>query len=91
MLVAAGEAVANAIEHAYRGEEPGLIRLSIERELRGLVVTVEDFGRWRSFVKREERGRGIDLMRAFSDGVQIKSRQDSTAVVLRVNLPVRQS
>ena len=51
------------------------------------MVTVEDFGRWRSFVKREERGRGIDLMRAFSDGVQIKSRQDSTAVVLRVDLP----
>jgi anti-sigma regulatory factor (Ser/Thr protein kinase) len=87
VLVAAGEAVANAIEHAYRGEDPGLIRFSIERELRGLVVTVEDFGRWRSFVKREERGRGIDLMRAFSDGVQIKSRQDSTSVVLRVDLP----
>jgi anti-sigma regulatory factor (Ser/Thr protein kinase) len=89
VLVAAGEAVANAIEHAYRGEEPGLIRLSIERELHGLVVTVEDFGRWRSFVKREERGRGIELMRAFSDGVQIKSRQDSTSVVLRVDLPAR--
>jgi anti-sigma regulatory factor (Ser/Thr protein kinase) len=88
VLVAAGEAVANAIEHAYRGEEPGLIRISIDRELRGLVVTVEDFGRWRSFVKREDRGRGIELMRAFSDGVQIKSRRDSTSVVLRVDLPV---
>jgi anti-sigma regulatory factor (Ser/Thr protein kinase) len=87
VLVAAGEAVANAIEHAYSGQEPGLIRLSIERERRELVVTVEDFGRWRSFVKHEERGRGIDLMRAFSDGVQIKSCQDSTSVVLRVDLP----
>jgi serine phosphatase RsbU (regulator of sigma subunit)/anti-sigma regulatory factor (Ser/Thr protein kinase) len=87
VLVAAGEAVANAVEHAYRGEEPGLIRLSIEREDGALVITVEDFGRWRSFVKREERGRGIDLMRAFSDGVQIKSRQESTSVVLRVDIP----
>jgi anti-sigma regulatory factor (Ser/Thr protein kinase) len=87
VLVAAGEAVANAIEHAYRGEDPGLIRFSIEHELCGLVVTIEDFGHWRSFVKREDRGRGIDLMRAFSDGVQIKSRQDSTSVVLRVDLP----
>jgi serine phosphatase RsbU (regulator of sigma subunit)/anti-sigma regulatory factor (Ser/Thr protein kinase) len=87
VLVAAGEAIANAVEHAYRDEAPGLIRLSIEREEGALLITVEDFGRWRSFVKRDERGRGIDLMRAFSDGVQIKSRQDSTSVVLRVDLP----
>jgi serine phosphatase RsbU (regulator of sigma subunit)/anti-sigma regulatory factor (Ser/Thr protein kinase) len=87
VLVAAGEAVANAIEHAYRGEAPGLIRLSIERERESLNIKVEDFGRWRSFVKRKDRGRGIELMRAYADGVQIRSRQDSTAVVLRVDLP----
>jgi serine phosphatase RsbU (regulator of sigma subunit)/anti-sigma regulatory factor (Ser/Thr protein kinase) len=87
ILVAAGEAVANAVEHAYRGDDPGLIRLSIECDANALIVTVEDYGRWRSFVKREERGRGIELMRAFTDGLQIKSRQESTAVILRVALP----
>jgi anti-sigma regulatory factor (Ser/Thr protein kinase) len=84
VLVAVGEAVANAIEHAYRGDDPGLIRLSVEREAAAATITIQDFGRWRTFGKREERGRGIELMRAFSDGVQIKSSRNSTSVVLRV-------
>lgn len=86
VLVAVGEAIANAVEHGYRGMEPGIIRLRVDVENGQLLVTVEDFGRWRPFVRREERGRGIELMHAFMDGVQIKSTRGSTAIVLRAQL-----
>jgi serine phosphatase RsbU (regulator of sigma subunit)/anti-sigma regulatory factor (Ser/Thr protein kinase) len=82
ILVAVGEAIANAIEHGYRNEPSGLISLKIEISNQ-LVLTIEDFGRWRPFVPREERGRGIELMHAFMDGVQIRSSRESTTIVLR--------
>lgn len=86
VLVAVGEAIANAVEHAYRGQVAGLLKLTIELDSRQLIVTIEDFGRWRPFVRREERGRGIELMHAFMDGVQIRSTRESTAIVLKADL-----
>jgi anti-sigma regulatory factor (Ser/Thr protein kinase) len=86
VLVALGEAVANAVEHAYRGGEPGLIRLELAQEDTRFVLAVEDFGRWRPFVHREERGRGLAIMHALVDGVQIHSTRDSTRIVLKANL-----
>ncbi|MBV8333049.1 MAG: SpoIIE family protein phosphatase [Candidatus Eremiobacteraeota bacterium] len=86
ILVAVGEAIANAIEHGYRNEPGGLISLKIEILDDHLVLTIEDFGRWRPFVPREERGRGIELMHAFMDGVQIRSSRESTTIVLRARL-----
>lgn len=86
VLVALGEAVANAIEHAYRDEEPGLIRLALTDEGKHFVLCVEDFGHWRPFVRREERGRGIEMMYAFMDRVEIQSTRDWTRVVLKAKL-----
>jgi anti-sigma regulatory factor (Ser/Thr protein kinase) len=86
VLVALGEAVANAIEHAYRGGNPGLIRLAIERHSKVLMMSIEDFGRWRPFVRREDRGRGIELMHAFMDSVHILSTRQSTKVVLKTKI-----
>jgi anti-sigma regulatory factor (Ser/Thr protein kinase) len=86
ILVALGEAVANAVEHAYRGAAPGLIHLGVSSERDQLVLTVEDFGRWRPFVRREERGRGFELMHALMDGVQIRSTRESTSIVLKARV-----
>lgn len=86
VLVAVGEAVANTIEHAYREDEPGLIRLETARDEAGYSITVEDFGRWRPFIRRQERGRGFELMHAFMDGVRIQSTNESTRIVLKLNL-----
>jgi anti-sigma regulatory factor (Ser/Thr protein kinase) len=86
VLVALGEAIANAIEHAYRDAEPGLIRLELTDEAKHFVLCVEDFGRWQPFVRREERGRGIKMMHAFMDRVQIQSTRESTRIVLKAEL-----
>ena len=86
VLLALGEAVANAIEHAYHGGSPGLLRLDLQRGAGHLTIAVEDFGRWRPFVRKEERGRGIDLMHQFVDSVQIRSTATSTRVLLTAKL-----
>jgi anti-sigma regulatory factor (Ser/Thr protein kinase) len=86
VLVALGEAIANAVEHAYRGANRGLIRFELENQPRQLVVTVEDFGRWRPFIRCDDRGRGIELMHAFMDSVQILSTRQSTKIVLKTKL-----
>ncbi len=91
VLVALGEAIANAIEHGYRGEPGGRIFLRIDTQHDHLVITVEDFGRWRPYVPREERGRGIELMHAFTDGVQIRSSRESTTIVLRIKFDEAQA
>jgi anti-sigma regulatory factor (Ser/Thr protein kinase) len=86
VLVALGEAIANAIEHAYRDSQPGLIRLELTDQGKHFVLSIEDFGRWRPFVRREERGRGIEMMHAFVDRVQIQSTRESTRIVLKAEL-----
>ena len=84
-LVAVGEAVANAIEHAYHGGESGLLRVAIEPGDGAVRITIEDYGQWRPFTPDDERRRGLALMSAFTDGVQIRSAQSATSVVLTVN------
>jgi anti-sigma regulatory factor (Ser/Thr protein kinase) len=83
LLSAVGEAVANAIEHAYE-DSPGTVRLTARHEGDSVRVQVEDSGRWRAVEKRDERGRGIPLMRALMDGVEIRTDRSSTKVRLRI-------
>jgi serine phosphatase RsbU (regulator of sigma subunit)/anti-sigma regulatory factor (Ser/Thr protein kinase) len=89
ILVALGEAIANAIEHAYHGAAPGLIRLKVEHDGRHVALVVEDFGCWKPFVRGEDRGRGIEIMHAIMDGVQICSTRESTQVVLKAVMEPR--
>ncbi len=86
ILVALGEAIANAIEHAYHGAAPGLIRLKLEHDGRQVALIVEDFGCWKPFVRGGDRGRGIELMHAIMDGVQIRSTRESTQIVLKADM-----
>ena len=78
IVLAAGEACSNSIEHAYG---PGDAELEIEARLEGGVVelTVRDFGRWRA-PRGEDRGRGLEVMRATMDDVAIAHDDDGTVV-----------
>jgi len=83
-LLAAGEAVGNAIEHAYRGSK-GTIRLRAQLRGRRLLIEVRDGGRWR-LDGDPERGRGLGIMRALVDHVSIESTHDGTSVNLEIAL-----
>ena len=86
LVVAAGEAVSNAIEHAYP-EARGPIHLRARRDGGILVVEVRDHGQWRRATTGEHRGHGLQLMRAFMDGVDIETTAVGTTVRLTLSLP----
>ncbi|GAC1579134.1 MAG: hypothetical protein NVS3B7_13000 [Candidatus Elarobacter sp.] len=81
LLTAVGEAIANAVEHAYLGS-PGLVRVQAEAADGLLVISVEDEGKWKPAQRRDERGRGLPLMRALMDAVEIRTHQARTEVRL---------
>jgi serine phosphatase RsbU (regulator of sigma subunit)/anti-sigma regulatory factor (Ser/Thr protein kinase) len=86
ILTATGEAVANAVEHAYNGS-PGTVRVSARLADGAFVVSVEDEGTWKPAQRREERGRGLPLMRALMDAVEIRTHQARTEIRLTLALP----
>jgi anti-sigma regulatory factor (Ser/Thr protein kinase) len=81
-VLAAGEAVGNAIEHAYRGDK-GTIRLRAQVRGRRLLIEVLDRGHWR-LEGDPERGRGLGIMRALVDRVSIESTHSGTSVSLEL-------
>jgi serine phosphatase RsbU (regulator of sigma subunit)/anti-sigma regulatory factor (Ser/Thr protein kinase) len=85
LVTTIGEAIANSAEHAYVGL-PGLVHVSVRLEAEMLHVGVEDHGRWKPTARREERGRGLRLMRALSTGLQIRS--DASGTVIHLSIPV---
>lgn len=73
LLLATGEACANAIEHAYLGDRPAEIELDVALEDgAGLVARVTDTGQWRDRAHDfPYRGRGLTLIRATMPDVTI--------------------
>jgi GAF domain-containing protein/anti-sigma regulatory factor (Ser/Thr protein kinase) len=81
VLVAVGEAAANAIEHAY-GPSEAEFRLDARVENGEVVIEIRDEGRWRP-ARGSHRGRGLTMMRDLMDDVQVDSDEDGTVVRMR--------
>jgi anti-sigma regulatory factor (Ser/Thr protein kinase) len=86
-VIAACEACANAIEHAYGGARPGTVRLRLEIGGADLVITVTDHGRWRPPQPVPDRGHGLRLIRATMREVAITTGETGTTVVTRASVP----
>jgi PAS domain S-box-containing protein len=84
VTTAAGEACTNAIEHAGAG---GSSTFQMEGELvdGGIEVTVRDFGAWRSG-RADDHGRGLELMEALMDEVQVTPSPEGTVVRMQRRL-----
>jgi serine phosphatase RsbU (regulator of sigma subunit)/anti-sigma regulatory factor (Ser/Thr protein kinase)/transcriptional regulator with GAF, ATPase, and Fis domain len=84
MLVAAGEAVANAMEHGHRDSPEGIITLRATALVDQVRMTVVDTGSWKPPQPAADphRGRGITLMRALMQDVAIYPDATGTTVQL---------
>ena len=81
LLVASGEAMSNAVLHAYAAGR-GVMDVRARREDRSIVVEIEDHGRWRE--SRRDRGHGLAVMRRLVDECEIQTGPAGTIVRLVV-------
>ena len=81
ITMACNEACQNAIEHAY-GLVPEPFEVELERTDAEVIIRVRDRGGWREG-SSTDRGRGLPLMRALMDAVEIDQRASGSTVVLR--------
>jgi anti-sigma regulatory factor (Ser/Thr protein kinase) len=89
LRLAAGEAVANAVEHGAPCEG-GLIGVSTYLESGSLTTEVSDCGDFQEIRRSSndrERGRGLQLMFAVVDHVEIDTVPGRTVVRLAKRLP----
>ncbi len=88
VLVAAGEAVANAIEHGHRHSPKGTISLGATALGDQVYLTITDTGSWKppQPATYPHRGRGIPLMRELMQDVTINPDPAGTTVHLSARI-----
>ncbi|MEU0005343.1 SpoIIE family protein phosphatase [Streptomyces sp. NPDC006314] len=88
VLVAAGEACANAIEHGHRDAPGDTVRLRAEAFVHGVRLTITDTGRWKTPQPglNTHRGRGIMLMRSLMQQVTITPGAAGTTVDMHTRI-----
>jgi anti-sigma regulatory factor (Ser/Thr protein kinase) len=81
ITLAVSEACTNAIEHAY---SPAPAEFSLTATVQDGVVrfVVTDGGRWRP-PRGQDRGRGLTIIRAAMDDVEVNSSANGTEIVMR--------
>jgi serine phosphatase RsbU (regulator of sigma subunit)/anti-sigma regulatory factor (Ser/Thr protein kinase)/transcriptional regulator with GAF, ATPase, and Fis domain len=86
VLIAAGEAVANAIEHGHRHTPEGTVSLDATALVDEVQLTITDTGSWKPPASEPERGRGITLMRRLMHDVTIDRDSAGTTVHLSARI-----
>ena len=88
VLIAAGEAVANAIEHGHRDQPDGIVTLRATAVGDQLQVCVTDTGQWKQPQSKSDngRGRGITLMRALMHDCIVHHGSTGTTVHLHTTI-----
>jgi anti-sigma regulatory factor (Ser/Thr protein kinase) len=89
VLLAVGEAAANAVEHAVLGAAHAVeLEVTARANDTGLTLTVKDNGRWHTPPQNAggRRGHGSKVMRALVDSVTITPTPRGTTVEMRKEL-----
>ncbi len=81
ITLAVNEACANAIEHAY-SPAPARFRLHASCDDRTVSVVVSDYGSWRP-PRGDDRGRGLTIMEAAMDTVEVDVGDGGTRITMR--------
>jgi GAF domain-containing protein/anti-sigma regulatory factor (Ser/Thr protein kinase) len=83
VVLACDEACANSIEHGLRATAAESIEVSLELDGDDVVVTIADTGSWSDRPSGDHRGRGLDIMRALMDSVDITLSPGTTVTMRR--------
>jgi serine/threonine-protein kinase RsbW len=91
LQLALGEAVSNAMEHAYAEAGTGTVDVELEVRANGpgreIAVRVTDRGTWKPATSRPtDRGRGIAMIDELSGDMRVTSNRSGTEVVFTVPL-----
>jgi anti-sigma regulatory factor (Ser/Thr protein kinase) len=81
LVLASGEALANAIEHSLERRTP-MILFSAEQREDSVLLTIRDSGHWQTDRRRPDRGVGLQLMCALMDKVEIAKSHSGTTITL---------
>jgi anti-sigma regulatory factor (Ser/Thr protein kinase) len=84
VTMAVNEAVQNAIEHGHRRRSTP-VSVVLERAGDDVAIIVTDQGAWTEG-STQDRGRGLELMRALMDEVAVDASDGGTSVLLRRHL-----
>jgi anti-sigma regulatory factor (Ser/Thr protein kinase) len=84
ITIAVNEACTNAIEHAY-SPAPAAFELEARAEDGEVTLIVRDTGTWRS-PRGEHRGRGLKIIEAAMDDVELNRSATGTELVMRRRL-----
>jgi anti-sigma regulatory factor (Ser/Thr protein kinase) len=84
ITLAVNEAATNAIEHAY-SPSAAQFELHATEQDGQIVIVIRDSGRW-STRRRERRGRGLPMIRAAMDEVDVSASEEGTTVLMRKTL-----
>jgi anti-sigma regulatory factor (Ser/Thr protein kinase) len=89
IVLSINEACANSIEHGYRQRKPGKVRIDAENDGARVHLKVTDGGSWKpASTEPGVRGRGLLLIRAVSDWLEMDCTPSGTTVDMSFNLPV---
>jgi PAS domain S-box-containing protein len=84
IVLVVNEACSNSAEHAYRGQEPGMMLVQAAVEDRDVHIRVADAGSWKTPpADPGNRGRGLLLMRTLSEQVDLDGTAHGTTVGMR--------
>ena len=87
IVLAVNEACTNCAEHAYRNGRPGRMRVEAAISAGEITVEVTDWGSWRSPPDDPgTRGRGLLVMQALSDDVEVVGASTGTTVALQFRM-----
>jgi anti-sigma regulatory factor (Ser/Thr protein kinase) len=84
IVLVVNEALSNSAEHAYRGREPGPMCVEASLVDGHIYIQVSDSGSWKTPpADPGTRGRGLLLMRALSERMDVDGTAEGTTVGMR--------
>ena len=90
IVLAVSEACTNCVEHAYRGHNVGSMLTEVEVVGDEIRARITDSGSWKPpAVNPGNSGRGLVLMRAISDSMEMDTTPTGTTVDISFRLPAR--